>query len=147
MPWTWLARLHAPRQPPVADRVAEFARQRDDLQRGFFAAAAASGKPRGLRWKALDWQPDVAFARDRRSGQLAAFAGVTVAFEAVEGGDMEGVAAVGNLRLGSAVFVHQGGRWQPTGRTLFNLTPAEAVAHFGDQYEPVTAGTRPEARE
>ncbi|HVS39776.1 MAG TPA: hypothetical protein VMS17_29735 [Gemmataceae bacterium] len=112
-----------------------FARQRPQLEEAFFAAAAASGKPRGLRWKSLEWEPGVEFARERATGALAALVGVVVQFEAVEGGDMEGVAAVGNLRNASAVFFFHGGRWRTTGKTVFNLNPDEALARFADQYE------------
>jgi len=71
---------------------------------------------------------------------LAAIVGVTIRFEAVEGSDMEGLPAVGNLRNASAVFFHEGGRWVATGRTVFNLSPDEVIAHFGRQYERVEAG-------
>ena len=112
-----------------------FARQRPLLQDEFFAAASASGKPRGLRWKALEWEPGVAFARERASGDLAALVGVVIQFEAVEGGDMEGVAAVGNLRNASAVFFFHDGRWRTTGKALFNLNPDEALSRLAHQYE------------
>jgi hypothetical protein len=102
-----------------------------------FEAAAASGKPRGLRWKRCEWGEAVAFARERGTGQLAALASVTIQFEAVEGGDMEGLPAVGNLRDASAVFFFHRGRWHTTGKTVFNLNPDEAVAHFRNQYEPL----------
>jgi hypothetical protein len=32
-----------------------FQARRADLEAAFFAAASASGKPRGLRWKACEW--------------------------------------------------------------------------------------------
>jgi hypothetical protein len=115
----------------------EFRRQREHLEADFFRAAAASGKPRGLRWKACEWDDTVELARDKKTGQVLAFAGVTVSFEAIEGGDMEGLPAVGNLRNATAVFVHDGGRWQTAGRTLFNLNPDEAIRHFGERYERV----------
>ncbi len=113
----------------------QFARRRTHLQDDFFAAAAASGKPRGLRWKALEWEPGAAFARERSSGDLAALVGVVIQFEAVEGGDMEGLAAVGNLRNASAVFFFHGGRWRTTGKALFNLNPDEAIARLGNLYD------------
>jgi hypothetical protein len=65
----------------------------------------------------------VAFARERATGQLAALASVTIQFEAVEGGDMEGLPAVGNLRDASAVFFFHRGRWHTAGRAVFNLNP------------------------
>ena len=46
----------------------------------------------------------MAYARHRRSGELSAFVSVTIGFEAIEGGDMEDVEAVGNLRAATAVF-------------------------------------------
>src|SRR5208282_6813880 len=99
----------------------QFFLEREHLEAKFFSVAAASGKPRGLRWKACDWESEVAFARDRMTGEIAALAGVTIRFEAIEGGDMEGVAAVGNLRNASAVFFYQHGPWPTAGKAVFNL--------------------------
>jgi hypothetical protein len=135
MAWSWLRRLFAPKPPSLPEASARFARGRGELERAFFAAVAASGKPRGLRWKSIEWQPGVAFARERQTGRLAALVGITVAFEAVEGGDMEGLPAVGNLRQASAVFFLHQGDWHTTGKVLFNLDPEEAIAHFGSLYE------------
>src|SRR5262249_4340777 len=105
-----------------------------------FEAASASGKPRGLRWKALDWEPDATFARERTTGQLVALVGVTIKFEAVEGSDMEGLPAVGNLRNATAVFFHHPGAWQTAGKAVFNLNPDEVVRHFRQQYEGIDPG-------
>jgi hypothetical protein len=79
----------------------------------------------------------VAFARERDTGRLTALVAVTIQFEAVEGGDMEGVEAVGNLKNASAVFFFDRGRWRTVGKTVFNLNPAEAIEHFKTQYERV----------
>src|SRR5262245_56153963 len=59
--------------------------ERERIQSRFLAAAAATGKPRGLRWKDCRFEDDVEFARDRQSRQLLALVPVTVQFEAVEG--------------------------------------------------------------
>src|SRR5947209_6157261 len=72
----------------------QFQQQREHLEADFFSIASTSGKPRGLRWIGCDWEDLLAFARDRRSQQLTAIAGVTIRFEAIEGGDMEGLPAV-----------------------------------------------------
>ncbi|HZZ81075.1 MAG TPA: hypothetical protein VFE62_21415 [Gemmataceae bacterium] len=114
-----------------------FERDRSTLQAQFFATAAASGKPRGLRWTECQWNDLIEWVRDRQTGQLLALVGVTISFEAIEGGDMEGVAAVGNLRNASAVFAYDGGRWHTAGRAVFNLNPAEAVEHFKANYERI----------
>lgn len=117
----------------------QFVQQRGQLQEEFLAAASVSGKPRGLRWKALDWSAESPprLARDRQTGEIVALVPVTVQFEAVEGSDMEGLPAVGNLRNASAVFFFRGGRWRTGGKAVFNLNPDEALAHFKDQYTPL----------
>ena len=55
------------------------------------------------------------------------FCSVNVSFEAVEGGDMEGLEAVSMIRDGSAVFHAQDGRWGSGGRVLFNVPPHTAA--------------------
>ena len=137
MAWSWLTfwRRLSGRAANGEQARRLFQQQREHLELLFFQAAAASGKPRGLRWKACDWESGVEFARERASGQLAALVGVTIRFEAVEGSDMEGLPAVGNLRNASAVFFFHRNRWHTTGRTVFNLNPDEALVHFKNQYE------------
>ena len=113
--------------------------ERERIESGFIAAAAATGKPRGLRWKDCSFDDEVEFARDRQSRQLIALVAVTIQFEAVAGSDMEGLPAVGNLRNASAVFFFDGGRWQTAGKAVFNLNPEEAIERFAAQYEPLAA--------
>ncbi len=123
-----------------ADRARrEFRRQREMLEAKFFALAAASGKPRGLRWLDCDWLEAVSFARDRQTGLLTAFVAVNIRFEAIEGGDMEDVAAVSNIRDAAAVFHYQRGHWGTGGRALFNMNPADALDRLQSQFESVPA--------
>lgn len=114
-----------------------FTRQREYLEARFFTAASRSGKPRGLRWTDCDWDSDFEFARDRQTGQLVALASVTIQFEAVEGSDMEGLPAVGNLRHASAVFYFDGRNWTTAGKAVFNLNPTEAIVYHHSRYERV----------
>ena len=114
-----------------------FKLQRERLEAKFLQAAAATGKPRGLRWKDCQWEREVEFVRERQTGQIAALIGVTIQFEAVEGSDMEGLPAVGNLRNASAVFFFHRGHWDTVGKAVFNMNPNEAVAHFKNQYERI----------
>jgi hypothetical protein len=116
-----------------------FHAQKSQLETQYFQAASASGKPRGLRWKACEWDPNVEFVREKATGRWAALASVTIQFEAVEGGDMEGLPAVGNLRNASAVFFFHGGQWHTTGKTVFNLNPDEVLARFQNLYERLPA--------
>jgi hypothetical protein len=123
-----------------------FSLQRERLEAKFLTAAAATGKPRGLRWKGCDWANSVEFARERRTGQLAALVGVTIQFEAIEGSDMEGLPAVGNLRDASAVFFFHRGQWHTVGKAIFNMGPTEAIRHFQNQYEHVKIDGKPAQR-
>jgi len=128
----WLLR---PSSGSLREARALFELQRSQLEQRFFEAAAASGKPRGLRWKACEWTPGVEFARERSTRKLTALVSVTIQFEAIEGGEMEGLPAVGNLRNASAVFFYHDKQWQTTGKTVYNLNPDEALNHFKNQYE------------
>jgi len=116
-----------------------FKLQRERLEAKFIVAAAATGKPRGLRWKDCQWESAAEFVRERRTGQIAALVGVTIQFEAIEGSDMEDLPAVGNLRNASAVFFFHRGTWDTVGKAVFNMNPNEAVAHFKNQYERIGA--------
>src|SRR5208283_2926770 len=116
-----------------------FQLQRERLEQMFFSAASVSGKPRGLRWKQCLFDGNLELARDRQSKQIIALLPVTISFEAVEGGDMEGVEAVGNLRNASAVFFLDRGQWQTAGKAVFNLNPDEALVHFKNQYERIAS--------
>ena len=114
-----------------------FKLQRERLEGQFHQAAAASGKPRGLRWQECQWGPTVEFVRDRQTRQLAALVALAIRFEAIEGGDMEGLPAVGNLRNASGVFFFQAGQWGTVGKAIFNMNPDEAAVHFSTQYEKI----------
>lgn len=132
------------RQREVDRARRDFKLQREQLEARFFDLAGSRGKPRGLRWVECDWQNDVALARDRESGLLAAFVGVNVRFEAVAGGDMEDVEAVGTVRDAAAVFHYRKGVWGTGGRALFNMNPQEAVSRLEGQFDPVReASTMP----
>ena len=114
-----------------------FSLRREWLEAEFVKLAAERGIPRGLAWVDCDFENDVQFARDRTSGQLRALVAVTIRFEAVEGGGMEDVEAVDNLRAATAVFFFNGGKWTTSGRALFNLNPAEAIKHYRHELETV----------
>jgi hypothetical protein len=50
---------------------------------------------------------------------------------------MEGVEAVSNLRVATAVFAFDRGHWTTAGKAVFNMNPDEALEHFRGQYERV----------
>ncbi|RLS36472.1 MAG: hypothetical protein DWH81_12340 [Planctomycetota bacterium] len=114
-----------------------FRLQRESLEARFFDLAAQSGKPRGLRWVKCEWQPEVAWAREARTGLLTAFVSIELHFEAIEGGDMEDVAAVGTVRDACAVFHYQQGQWGTGGKALFNMNAGDAVSRLQGQFVAV----------
>ena len=116
---------------------ATFFLRREWLEAEFLKLAGLRGIPRGLRWVDCDFDDDVQFARDRTSGQLRALVAATIRFEAIEGGGMEDVEAVGNLRAATAIFFFDGKKWTTSGRALFNLNPAEAIKHYRHELETV----------
>lgn len=135
--WLWRP-LRAFGREVQAERARELFRlQRERLEAQFLGAAAATGKPRGLRWKECAFETMLELARDRQSGQIVALVSVTIEFEAVEGSDMEGWHAVAIPRNASAVFFFERGQWKTVGKAVFNMNPGEALEHFKNQYERV----------
>ena len=141
----WLARRilgplrNSRRQANTEQALRQFRLQREQLEAKFFDLARTSGKPRGLKWLDGDWQSEVMFARACDTGLLTAFVGIHIRFEAIAGGDMEGVAAVDTVRDAAAVFHFQRGRWSTAGRVLMNMNPAEAVTRLSGQFDPVSS--------
>lgn len=133
----WMPWRRAKRDSQLAKAQREFHLQRERLEAKFFELAGSSGKPRGLRWTDCEFDNAVAYARDKKSGDISAFVAVTISFEAIEGGPMEDVEAVSNLRAGSAVFRYAERRWITEGRAMFNLNPAEAIAYYHERFELV----------
>src|SRR5262245_58118856 len=89
----------------------DFHREREHLEAHFLRKASNTGKPRGLAWTNCDFEDDVVYARDKRSGEISAFVGVTIQFEPIEGGGMEEVEFATAPRDATAVFRVDRGRW------------------------------------
>jgi hypothetical protein len=121
---TWRARRH---RALLRHARARFLLRREWLEARFLTLASQSGKPRGLEWVQCDFDNGVRFARDRHTGSLRAFVGVTIGFRAIVGGGMEEVEAVGDLRAATAVFLFENNEWTTNGRVLFNMNPDEAI--------------------
>lgn len=121
----------------IRNAIRLFRLRREMLEARFFDLASAQGKPRGLKWLDCDWENPVTFARDKQSGLLTAFVAVNIRFEAIEGGEMEDVAAVGTVRDAAAVFHYRHGVWGTGGRALFNMNPQDALRQLAGQFEPI----------
>ena len=136
----WLQQLSQSLLPTVArpDKLLlQFERHREMLQRQYFELASSTGLPRGLRWLNCEWLPSHILLRDRTTRQPNLLVSVNLSFEAISGSDMEDVAAVTNIRDACAVFQWQKNTWTTSGRTLFNMNPAEAGQRLDASYEPI----------
>jgi hypothetical protein len=132
----WWQRRSRARQHDLFQRaVDEFPRQ-SDLTTKFLAAANATGKPRGLRWISCELQGQPIFATNDATDEIFGLSGATIGFEAIPGGDMEEVEAVGDIRYVTAIFQYRNGKWQTDGRAIFNLEPTQAVARLGETLKP-----------
>ncbi|HVK07953.1 MAG TPA: hypothetical protein VM597_04160 [Gemmataceae bacterium] len=133
----WLYRLGREVQTERAREAFKLSRER--LTDVFLHAAAATGKPRGLRWVSCQFTDDFTLVRDRKTRKLAALIPVTIQFEPEAGGEMEDVPAANVPRPATAVFHFRRGDWVSEGQALFNVTPENVVSLFGKNYEPVGA--------
>jgi hypothetical protein len=130
--YAWRTWQRGRRRMEIERAAADFARDRLKLQEDFRAAADVTGKPRGLRWKSCEFQDPVQLARDKANGELLGLVGATISFEAIEGGGMEEVEAVGNLLAATAILTWSGFDWTSTGKAVFNLEPHEVLERYRD---------------
>ena len=131
----WLSLRKSLQEKELKRLYRDFHRDREHLEAHFFKKAGASGKPRGLAWTHCDFEDDVTYARDKRTGEIRALVGITISFEAVEGGGMEEVEFVKEPRDATAVFRVDRGKWVTDGRAIMNLNPTEAVRHYQHDLE------------
>ena len=126
---------------PTASRpdklLLQFERHRESLERQYFELASSTGLPRGLRWRNCEWLSAQILLRDRTTNQPNLLVSINLWFEAIEGSDMEDVAAVTNIRDACAVFQWNKSIWTTSGRTLFNMNPEEARQRLSASYEPI----------
>ena len=111
----------------------DFHFQRERLEAKFVRKAAARVRPDAPRWVDCEFDDDVAYVRNRATGELAAFVAVTVAFD-----DTESTGRTApSYRAGTAVFRLDRKRWDTDGQALLNLPPAEAIRFYQDDLEIV----------
>jgi hypothetical protein len=109
---------------------AAFRADADGLREAFRLAAAATGKPRGLTWVAVEPSGEPLFVPRGRG--VVALLPVVVRFEPVPGSEMEGMPAAREPRPAVAVFTFEGLAWTTAGRAVFNLTAEQVAARVGD---------------
>jgi hypothetical protein len=111
--------------------------QRERLEAKFVQLASADVAPDLPRWTDCSFADDVAYVRDRMTGELSAFVAVTIATEDEEDLFPDVTNAVGNLQAGTAIFRLDRDHWETDGRTILNLSPSEAAHYYRDDIEIV----------
>ena len=125
----WRPLCAARREARVAVACRNFHRQRERLEAKFVQLGTVGTKNDAARWTDCQFDDDVAYARNRSTGELSAFVAVTIEMEDLGLRSSGTPDAVGNLRAATAVFRLDGDHWETDGRAIFNLTPTEAI-HF-----------------
>ena len=97
--------------------------------------AAAHAKPDAPRWADCAFADDVAYVRNRTTGELSAFVAMTVATEALHRLPPGTTDLIGNCQAGTAVFRFDRDGWVTDGRAILNLSPNEAIHYYRDDLE------------
>jgi hypothetical protein len=125
----------------AAERARELFRlQHERYEEQLVAAAGATGLPRGLKWVACRITGDAVLVRDLVHGGIAALVPVVVEFAPEPGSDMEANPMAREPRPATAVFAFERGTWATSGRVVFNHTPDQTVAAFGQQFRVIPHG-------
>lgn len=135
--WAYFPIRAAIERMRLAEARRNFHRQRERLEARFVQLGMSPSRPEAARWTDCDFEDEVAYARNRTTGELSAFVGVTIEMEDVGRHSTVGGDAVSNLRAATAVFRFDGKQWQTDGRAIFNLTPTEAIRHYHRDLELV----------
>lgn len=126
--WWWVRRLR--------NACRQFHLQRERLEARFIKLGQSRVQPGSRRWIDCRFDDEVTYARNRLTGEISAFVGVTI--------ELEGTGFLGSLdphegvRTGTAVFRYDGRQWDTDGRVIYDLTPQEAIYFYKGDLKPLT---------
>jgi hypothetical protein len=135
--YLWKPRQKRSRAARLVQAKRRFHTQRERLEAKFIQLAAAHAKPDAPRWADCTFADDVAYVRNRSTGELSAFVAMTIAAEELGRLPPGTTDVVGNLQAGTAVFRFDRDGWVTDGRAIFNLSPNEAIHFYRDDLEVV----------
>ena len=115
----------------------DFHWQRERLEAKFIRLASSKAGPNAPAWDDCEFDDDVAYVKNRNTGELSAFVGLTVSVSAYEDATFDGQGPIGDLRVGTAVFRLDDTHWETDGRAILSLTPAEAIRFYQNDLEMV----------
>ena len=107
--------------------------QRERLEMKFVQLAMIHAKPGSPNWDDCQFDDDVAYVRNRSTGELSAFVAVTAAVPSTGGQSP----ILHRRRAATAVFRFVGRRWDTEGQAIFNVTPAEAIRLYKRDLEMI----------
>jgi hypothetical protein len=114
-----------------------FHTQRERLEAKFINLASSRAKADAPKLADCNFADDVAYVRNRSTGELSAFVAVSVSMDDSESRTKDAGDAVSNLQLGTAVFRFDRDHWETDGRTILNLNPSEAIRLYRNDFEKV----------
>lgn len=114
----------------------QFHLQRERLEARFVKLGQSRVHPGSRPWVDCEFDDEVTYARNRLTGEIAAFVGVTIR---LQGSEDSGIFELGrDLRMGTAVFRYDGKKWDTDGRVIYNLTPQEAIYFYKGDLKPLS---------
>ena len=133
--FVWRPMRAAAREARFVRARRRFHAQRERLEAKFVQLATMNSQPVSARWDDCDFDDDVAYVRNRGTGELWAFVAVTVATDEADDPPYGLGEVIGNLRAGTAVFRFDRDHWETEGRAILNLSPSEAIRFYQNDIE------------
>ncbi len=156
--WIWVRRLRC--FPPLDQLRRDFHWQRERLEAKLVQLADEQVKneqgQNGISCSdRFDFDDDVAYVRNRYTGELSSLVTVTIRRQAESGpanpdptsqaplprnrfaSRADTFSLHGRLQVATAIFRHDGTRWETDGRIIFHLNPSETVRFYRHDLEMI----------
>ncbi len=118
-------------------RLIEIRRQfhwhRERLEVKFLQLASRGTVAPGAHWMDCEFEDEVAYVRNRKTGQLCALVGIIL----VKSNMLDISQPPSRCRVGTAIFCFVRNRWDTDGRPVLNLSPSETIRFYQDALEVV----------
>jgi len=108
-----------------------FHQQRERLEMKFLCLATQGTLAPDVPWMDCEFEDEVAYVRNRRSGQLCALVGILLR----KRDPWAEPPPSGVCRVGTAIFRFARNRWDTDGRAVLNLSPSETIRFYQDALE------------
>jgi len=133
----WRPNRTASREARLAQTRHDFHWQRERLEAKFIRLASSKAGPNAPFWDDCEFDDDVTYVKNRKTGELSAFVALTVAVGGCVDSTSGDRGRLGNLRAGTAVFRFDDSHWETDGRAILNLSPTEAIRFYQSRLEMV----------